>query len=675
MSTPTPSITQQLSQSLSQLTKAASTTQAAKSGVDVTVQQGVGNQIILTDTRRQNVTIPTPRSPSAIGLAANGQYRINVTQHQGQHALLFKPLDSASPSSFSTLQQTTTALAGNAVNTQDVSRLLQGITTDKMLNIVRNLAAHPLPSSPNSSFQIINARVLAAAGQQVTLQLSSSGVNHPVTVTLPEGQTPPKVGQQVNVALTLKNQSVIANILAPSQTTKGENKREFSTLANGQLQGNLANILPKLGQAISLTVDKQQLIRVLFEVSPSQTKGQISNSLATIQGASVPISLSQTAKGFSLDISGMGQSGKGEHPFANAAKPASLSLPIDSKTLQTLLDTFPKFKGNIKEVSANIQNPIHSPTPASLTAQIQSAVQQMVRQAMPLADSPSIGLMQITQALSDTQNKSPETKALLQQLQQALKVDKVAGDLPDTQQLKTLLTAPSAPITPVTLTQPINQQGMMAGLTAILQATLSSRLAKTQRGAADTLMTNVLTFLTTTTGKRPNTVSPRTQQDLSLIDSKHSLLKGLGKIFATHQQSKARSAEQAMQGQDVLYYVLPQQQGQPPKDIELLIRREQDAENGENKQTDKQQRWLLTMKLSAGALGDVLAKAALTSESINIDFYTSSDSLTDLIHRYLPLLTKRLEDAGILVAKSSCQRGHIPDTLNSRPYSIVETHA
>ena len=79
------------------------------------------------------------------------------------------------------------------------------------------------------------------------------------------------------------------------------------------------------------------------------------------------------------------------------------------------------------------------------------------------------------------------------------------------------------------------------------------------------------------------------------------------------------------------------------------------------------------MKLDIGTVGQVLAKSKIDKETITLDLYASNEVILARVADTLPYLTKRLEELGLQVEKSSFQRGHIPDTLNSRPHQIFET--
>ena len=151
-------------------------------------------------------------------------------------------------------------------------------------------------------------------------------------------------------------------------------------------------------------------------------------------------------------------------------------------------------------------------------------------------------------------------------------------------------------------------------------------------------------------------------------------MREISRLFAGHQSSKIGNAEQLLQGQDTFYYTLPSALANKLQDIELLIRREHESspeEQADDAQNNKV--WHLTIKLSAGDLGEVLTKAKLRHGTLELDFYTSNEQTKHQVMNFLPLFNKRLTALGIDITKSQCQLGKIPDTLRQRPYHLLQT--
>ncbi|MEC8232957.1 MAG: flagellar hook-length control protein FliK, partial [Pseudomonadota bacterium] len=83
--------------------------------------------------------------------------------------------------------------------------------------------------------------------------------------------------------------------------------------------------------------------------------------------------------------------------------------------------------------------------------------------------------------------------------------------------------------------------------------------------------------------------------------------------------------------------------------------------------------WNVTMKLDIGSTGAVLAKSKIDNDTITLDLYASNDVILKRLADTLPYLKKRLTELGLTVEQSTFQRGHIPESLNTRPHQIFET--
>jgi hypothetical protein len=153
------------------------------------------------------------------------------------------------------------------------------------------------------------------------------------------------------------------------------------------------------------------------------------------------------------------------------------------------------------------------------------------------------------------------------------------------------------------------------------------------------------------------------------------LMKEIGRLLSGHQTSKLSNAEQMIQGQETFYYNLPSALGGTFKDIELLIKREENDK--ENTSVDEQgnKTWQLTMKFAVGDLGELLTKAKLKADTLEINFYASNETVKIQVMNYLPLLRRKLDSLGIEVSKSQCQLGKIPDTLQQRPHHMFQAKA
>jgi len=240
------------------------------------------------------------------------------------------------------------------------------------------------------------------------------------------------------------------------------------------------------------------------------------------------------------------------------------------------------------------------------------------------------------------------------------------------QRLQQLISTQALVTTPINLTSPANASSFVQGLVALVQLALAGRAMqrqpslKAQIDAPDSIVSKTLANMGVTA--QPSRVS----HDMNQLDGRQQLLSQLKTLLSSHQQNKIANVDSRIQGQDSFYYVLPSlsQHHSPP---ELLIKREQGGQNNKHAQTGERSLWNITMKLDIGDSGQVLAKSKIDQSSITLDLYASNDEVLKRISDTLPYLHRRLESLGLEVENTSFQRGHIPDTLNTRPHQIFET--
>ncbi|GAA6184074.1 flagellar hook-length control protein FliK [Aliiglaciecola sp. NS0011-25] len=313
--------------------------------------------------------------------------------------------------------------------------------------------------------------------------------------------------------------------------------------------------------------------------------------------------------------------------------------------------------------------------PAAQKQQVLEQISDLMRRVLPQAASPSETLQNIEMALRDPiLAKSPETKALAEAILKQLQQGTPQGKEADAENIKQLITQAPLNLSPIQLTQAISSQGIVAGLMTMLQISLASRLNRNQPQNSEKIA-QIVSSIISSSGKAAAPQTQRSLNDLNQMEQKHQLLKQLGRMFAQHQSSKLSNAEQALQGQETFYYVLPSGVGEQKKDIELLIKREPEKHASAEKQHNKSAIWHLTMKMDIGEIGQILTKAKLQQDELELDLYTSNEAVKELVYNYLPLFKKRLKSLGIEVAKAQCQLGKIPEHLHTRPYQIFQTQA
>ncbi|AXT37782.1 flagellar hook-length control protein FliK [Alteromonas sp. BL110] len=252
---------------------------------------------------------------------------------------------------------------------------------------------------------------------------------------------------------------------------------------------------------------------------------------------------------------------------------------------------------------------------------------------------------------------------------------KLSQDMNDqglSQRLQQLISTQALVTTPINLTSPVSSSSFVQGMVALVQLALAGRAMqkqpslKTQIDAPDSIVSKTLSNMGVTT--QPSRVS----QDMNQLDGRQQLLSQLKTLLSSHQQSKVASVDSRIQGQDSFYYVLPSlsQHHSPP---ELLIKRDQGGQNNKQAKAGQRSLWNITMKLDIGDSGQVLAKSKIDKSTITLDLYASNDEVLRRIGDTLPYLHKRLSSLGLVVENTSYQRGHIPETLNTRPHQIFET--
>jgi hypothetical protein len=305
-------------------------------------------------------------------------------------------------------------------------------------------------------------------------------------------------------------------------------------------------------------------------------------------------------------------------------------------------------------------------------------VQNLLRIVQPKAQAPSITLQSVEKALVDAEffkgmTEQP-SKQLVEQVLQQIKQALPHGKDQDFNQIRQLFTTPVLNLSVIQMISPTSSQGFMSGLITLLQMSLSARLTRNQSSRAENITERFNNVLSGTSKVKPS-VSTKAMNEMAQLEQKHQLIKEIGRLFSDHQTNKLSNAEQMLQGQETFYYNLPSALGGTIKDIELVIKREED--NKGNLSADKQSNktWQLTMKLTVGELGELLTKAKLKSNTLEINFYASNETVKIQVMNYLPLLRKKLDSLGIEVSKSQCQLGKIPETLLQRPYHMFQAKA
>jgi hypothetical protein len=342
---------------------------------------------------------------------------------------------------------------------------------------------------------------------------------------------------------------------------------------------------------------------------------------------------------------------------------------------------------SIKEAESNLLAAIQekslpqsviSPSLMTNKPQQLNLVQSLLRIVQAKAEAPAITLQSVEKALVDVEffkgAAEQPSKQLVEQVLQQIKQALPQGKEQDANQIRQLLTTPALNLSALQMITPTSSQGFISGLVTLLQMSLSARLTRNQTSRAEHITTTLNDVLSGTSKVKPSLTS-KAMGEMSQLEQKHQLMKEIGRLLSGHQASKLSNAEQMIQGQETFYYNLPSALGGTIKDIELLIKREDNDKEEPSADESSNKTWQLTMKLAVGELGELLTKAKLRADTLEINFYASNEAVKIQVMNYLPLLRRKFDSLGIEVSKSHCQLGKIPDTLQQRPHHMFQAKA
>ncbi|WP_334027554.1 flagellar hook-length control protein FliK [Alteromonas sp. P256] len=521
------------------------------------------------------------------------------------------------------------------------SLLAKGIMPELSTEQLRNINVKSLPTSQLTGIEITGAGKGASSRLAPNASLlNSHSVNntHNASIkTSPESLSGSDVHNAIrSLSRVLLNQTGSTASALTALVSIVENRPNTSAL--GQVQGN-SIAQQDTSSALSKLIQQLKSIDIRSASPSALNKPQ----LETTQGLPAQ-KASSTHNANAVENTASSQLTK----EANATKPTlgSIAQMIKSEAKSASVELFNNL---LQQLSNNTSK-------QQISASERNALVKEMTNALAESDVKS----------TDSTGKDKEVKDV------NLKAGSPGADSSLPQRIQTLLNSPALLATPSTLTSPVAVSSFVQGLVALVQLALAGRALqrqpslKSQIDAPDSIISKTLASVGS------NTQPSRVSQDVNQLDGRQQLLAQLKTLLANHQQSKVTQADTRIQGQDAFYYVLPtlSQHSTPP---ELLIYRENQKQHQQQENSGQRGLWNVTMKLDIGDTGQVLAKSKIDKESITLDLYASNDVILARIADTLPYLTKRLEELGLHVENSSFQRGHIPDTLNSRPHHIFET--
>jgi hypothetical protein len=544
------------------------------------------------------------------------------------------------------------------------------------------IASQLLPQTPQTNVTVTNKRVNAAPEIKITQDQQSILIPLHALPIIKASLREPNLAKSVNFELPIK--PVLQQLIKTNSEQNQELIQKLQVLPVDKISLQI-----KPSGEIDLLLQSTKpvaIIPVTKEIAQALAPLKLPNQHAVIKLLDLPADTNKPMQVPSqvsrpeLNQNIQKTSSEVVQNTTTDNKSRSIVPPVDGSKSQEIRLT-------IKEAESNLLASVHErPLAQSVISQSLLAnkpeqinlVQSLLRIVQAKAEAPAVTLQSIEKALVDADffkgvTEQP-SKKLVEQVLQQIKQALPQGKEQDVNQIRQLLTTPALNLSALQMISPTSSQGLMSGLVTLLQMSLSARLARNQSSRTEHI-TATLNNVLSGTSKVKTIVNPKAMGDISQLEQKHQLMKEIGRLLSGHQTSKLNNAEQMIQGQDTFYYNLPSALGGTFKDIELLIKRE--GNNKESSSVDVQgnKTWQLTMKLAVGELGELLTKAKLRSDTLEINFYASNETVKIQVMNYLPLLRRKLDSLGIEVSKSHCQLGKIPDTLQQRPYHMFQAKA
>lgn len=625
-----------ISQALTQLSQLTASSEVARQGVEVLVKHLAGNVLSLSrNTALQNglqnkdVLLNNPQIKGKLAAGETLQIKLSV---QGNASLEFFSAVSAKSTSVITLTE------------QQLKNLLK-LPANQL--IPRNLLTKPINLELPVKPVLQQLRGISGQQNQELMQKLQTLLIDKISLQIKPSGKINLLLQSVQPVASISVTKEIAQALAPLKLPNQQAMVRLLNLTGGSGGNSTSN-----GKQVQVSSAEPNINIQKLEAIGTRNAENVRNADSTSAALRVDTASKLNFIAPTVD--------------ANKYQVCKLSMQDAASNLLTAIQEKP-----IPQ-SAISQNLL-----TNKPAQI-NLIQSLLRIVQAKAEVPAITLQSIEKALVDvdffkgaTEQSSKQLVAqVLQQIKQALP----QGKEQDANQIRQLLTTPALNLSALQILGPTSNQGLMSGLVALLQMSLSARLARNQSGRAEHIATTLNNVLDSSDRIKPP-ITKKALHEMSQMEQKHQLIKEVGRLLSTHQANKLSNAEQMIQGQETFYYSLPSALGGTFKDIELLIKREEDDKETASTDEDSHKTWQLTMKLAVGEMGEILTKAKLRADTLEINFYASNEAVQIQVMNYLPLLCRKLDSLGIEVSKSHCQLGKIPDTLQQRPHHVFQAKA
>lgn len=582
-----------------------------------------------------------------------------------------------------------------APNKTDTSNLLKNSSEDKV-QLRSQLTSSPLPTqqSPN---KITSQPLTNTTQTNINTTETRTVANAEIKVAKDQQSilTPLLAAPIIKASLREPNLAKPVNFELPIKPVL----QQLSKINNEQTQGLIQKLqglpIEKISLQIKPSGDIDLLVQsskpvatipITKEIAQALAPLKLPNQQAIVKQLNLP---TESSKQIQTSV----QSPRSDVP-ANIQR-SSIEVPQNITTDTTIKSIVPSVDGSkspetrlsMQEAASNLRAQVQdkplaqsviSPSLLANKSEQVNLVQSLLRIVQAKAEAPAVTLQSVEKALVDAEffkgTTEQPSKQLVEQVLQQIKQALPQGKEQDASQIRQLLTTPTLNLSALQMISPTSSQGFMSGLVTLLQMSLSARLTRNQSSRTEHITTTINNVLSATSKAKPN-VTTKAMGEMSQLEQKHQLMKEIGRLLSGHQTNKLGNAEQMIQGQETFYYNLPSALGGTIKDIELLIKREDNNKETSSSDGKNNKTWQLTMKLAVGELGELLTKAKLRADTLEINFYASNETVKIQVMNYLPLLRRKLDSLGINVSKSHCQLGKIPDTLQQRPYHMFQAKA
>ncbi len=553
---------------------------------------------------------------------------------------------------------------------------------DSVLNQLQTGSQVQLKLQPELSASSLTQQAKSSSGQQWTATVISKALPQN-NVSFPVPSSSPTV--RLAVAKAIASTGItLEQVLSPTlqknlnislQSSAGSSNNTVSlhtvnvVMRGNQLEVRGTELKPTLN--ISLPADVPELQRTV-----DGRLAELANQKAVVRQPGNSLTLSPTGNNTisnSVPGNSVAASASDKSPVATTAMPDVIKvaekltathgisvedLPVVAEKIRQVSRQLLAQTGSTNEALSKLVNILQNPG-ADMHAESKNVSKQLVNQILAIQPETKISPSALVTPMVSTEQVEAET-----------------GKTVDSQ-IRQLLQAPALTTTPTALISPPSSSGFINALVSLLQISLAGRAARTQPDLAriiDKADSVTAKTVSASGGSAAGSQPARVAGDFAQLDSRTNLLEQVRSLLANHQQQKVQSAETRLQGQDSLFYVLPvSNDDQPPP--ELHLRSEERDSRDNTAERGKQRIWHLTMKLSVGDIGEMLAKTKINDDTIELRIYTSSDALLISVMDALPYLLLRLESQGLTVEHHSCQRGKIPETMKDMPYHLFEALA